>query len=582
LALSPLSQSETLSLIGVLAPPDHDFGDRVWKTSEGNPFMAIESVRALLDDGDTEGQERSDLPLRIRGIVAGRLDRLTGRARQLLAAAAVIGRDFEFELMRTAAGLDEAESVAGVEELVARHILRGSGARFDFTHDVIRQIAYDELLPPRRKLLHRRTAEELERDRPGRQGPSNATLARHYLAAEVWGKAARYWRSAGADAVERSAYRESVTCFEQALTAGAYLDDGREATEHAIDTRLDLYHALIPLGQPARLIGILREADERAAAVGAQARLGWIAAYRANCLWLRGEPDLAAEASERARKVATALDIFDLRIVADFYLGQAYHFAGRYRDAVGVLKENIERLGNDRAQERFGLPGFASVILRGWLCWSLAELGEFEESMAHGQQALKIAEAADHPFSLLDAYREVGCLYIRLGDFPRATALLERGLALAQSRDLALWLPSIGSALGYALALSGRHSEGLALLDQSVEQASTLGIVAGHAQRIAWLAEAHLFVGEAARAETLAEHALELSTRHNERGHRAWCLRLIGEIALRRPDPDPEKAAEFFVEALGSAEGLGMLPLAVLCQRGLAEASPQLGRRESG
>jgi tetratricopeptide (TPR) repeat protein len=117
------------------------------------------------------------------------------------------------------------------------------------------------------------------------------------------------------------------------------------------------------------------------------------------------------------------------------------------------------------------------------LCWSLAELGDFQQSVTHGQKALELAEAAEHAFTILDACRELGYLHIRQGDLARAVGVLDRGLTLAQSPDLALWLPSLGSALGYAYALIGRHGEGIALLEQAVEQASRMGIVAGHALR---------------------------------------------------------------------------------------------------
>jgi len=226
------------------------------------------------------------------------------------------------------------------------------------------------------------------------------------------------------------------------------------------------------------------------------------------------------------------------------------------------------------------LPGSIGAISRGWLCWSLAELGAFGEGIAQGRHALAIAETADHPFSLVDACRELGCLYIRLGDSASAAALLERGLGLAQSRDLALWLPSFGSALGYAYALLGRHHEGTALLETAVEQASALGIVAGQALRLAWLAEAHLLNGDSEKADAVARQAVELSTRHDERGNRACALRMVGEIALRRPEPDLEAAGQALSAALLAAESLGMRPLAAQCRLGSAELSARLGRRE--
>src|SRR5439155_4366605 len=178
--------------------------------------------------------------------------------------------------------------------------------------------------------------------------------------------------------------------------------------------------------------------------------------------------------------------------------------------------------------ERFGLPGFPAVLSRSWLAWSLAEVGELGEGLTHGEDAVRLAESVDHAFSEADAYRALGCLHLRQGDLPAAIAVLEKGLALCRSRDLALWVPSLGAALGYAYALDGRGAEGTTLLESALEQAATLGIRAGQALRSAWLGESYLRVGRLPDAGRLARQALDLARAHKERGHEAWALRLLG------------------------------------------------------
>src|SRR5260370_27442791 len=139
-------------------------------------------------------------------------------------------------------------------------------------------------------------------------GAMSAAIARHYVAAEVWRGAARYSRLAGAEAVAQPAYREALPCLEQALATGAHLGKEREAAEHTIDTRCDLYRALLPSGRPERLLGVLREAEAEATSLGDRTRLGWITAYTANCLWLSGLHAVAAEAAGRALEIAAAPD----------------------------------------------------------------------------------------------------------------------------------------------------------------------------------------------------------------------------------------------------------------------------------
>jgi predicted ATPase len=86
-------------------------------------------------------------------------------------------------------------------------------------------------------------------------------LAYHAFRGEVWDKAVRYFRQAGTKAMEQSAYREAVTCFEQSLAAIEHLQESRETQELAIDLRFDLRNALIPLAESERILDRMREAE---------------------------------------------------------------------------------------------------------------------------------------------------------------------------------------------------------------------------------------------------------------------------------------------------------------------------------
>ena len=153
----------------------------------------------------------------MRELVIGRLERLSDPARQLAGVAAVIGREFAFPLVQRAAGLDDIAAAQAVEELVRRHIFRGTGEGLDFTHDRIRAAAYEELVPPRRKLLHRRVGEAIEALHAADLEPHSVALGVHFRQGEVWDKAVRYLRQAGLQATARSALPEARACFEQAL-----------------------------------------------------------------------------------------------------------------------------------------------------------------------------------------------------------------------------------------------------------------------------------------------------------------------------------------------------------------------------
>ena len=94
------------------------------------------------------------------------------------------------------------------------------------------------------------------------------------------------------------------------------------------------------------------------------------------------------------------------------------------------------------------------------------------------------------------------------------------------------------------------------------------------------LGEAHLVAGRLEKAHTLAEQTLALACQHQERGHQAYALRLLGDIAARREPPQSGSAAVHYQQALTLAEELGMRPLQAHCHRGLGTLYANIGRVE--
>src|SRR5262245_12796292 len=106
---------------------------------------------------------------------------------------------------------------------------------------------YDRLRLPRCKILHRRVGEALKALSSGDPWRDPLALGRHFLEGEVWAKAVEYLRRAGIGAVARSAHREAVASFEQALAALEHLSQGHEQIQVATDLHLSMREALNPL-----------------------------------------------------------------------------------------------------------------------------------------------------------------------------------------------------------------------------------------------------------------------------------------------------------------------------------------------
>jgi len=245
-----------------------------------------------------------------------------------------------------------------------------------------------------------------------------------------------------------------------------------------------------------------------------------------------------------------------------------------------LLQRNVESLAGDLLCEFFDMTALPAVISRAWLARCLAELGLFPEGIAHAEEAVRIAETVNHPLSLIHAYLGIGALTLRQRDLARAIPILERCLDLCRVFNILSWFPSTASALGWAYACAGRVAEALPLLEQVEQRGAAIGTVGSHTLWVSYVSEAYLLAGRMQEAMQLAGRALDLARAHKERGHEAWALRLLGEIAAHQAPPEIAQAEHHYRQALALAEELGMRPLAAHCHRGLGILYAQTGQRE--
>jgi len=158
--------------------------------------------------------------------------------------------------------------------------------------------------------------------------------------------------------------------------------------------------------------------------------------------------------------------------------------------------------------------------------------------------------------------------------------VLERGLRLCEIGQISTLFIGTAASLGYAYALSGHVAEALPLLEQALEEVERSGFLYEQALHVAWLSEAYLLAGRREEVREGAARALALARAQQERGHEAWALRLLGEIAARREPPEVELGEHHYRQALALAEELGMRPLQAHCQRGLGMLHGTLGQQE--
>jgi DNA-binding SARP family transcriptional activator/predicted ATPase len=568
--LGALSRADTGTLVRSLAGRGGDtsierLSDKVWTVSRGQPFMAVEAMRALLEGAiDPEGRDAT--PHRVQDLVASRLARLGERARQLAALAAVIGRPFDFALLQHAAGLGEADAAVIVEELARRQVLGTTGSQLDFAHDRIREVARAQILPAVRSAFHAAVARAIEAVYADDPGPYWGELALHHRENGSWERAATCWQNAGRQARDRAAHREAIASFEEALRALARLPATRERLEQAIDLRIDTRSACIPLGDFKGAREALRAAETLAQHVGNERRLAWVWVAMGAQANLTGDPREGVELVERA--LAAAGDDAELSMYAMETLLHAHYRLGNYRTCVDLAQRTIATHG-DLVDKPFGMV-LTSAFCPAFAAQSLAELGDFAAATSAIEQAERSATRAGHQYSLALALLGRGVIELRREHVRSAMAALERGRGLCQAGEFALLEPACVSALGLTWVLDGRVDDGVALVEQGIAIAEAASNALYHSWQCLWLAQGRLHAGRLADARIDARRALSLARERHERGVEAWSLWLSGELGT--VDGDRARARAHYDEALAIAKELGMRPLEDRCRRALSKS----------
>lgn len=550
--------------------------ERIVVRADGVPLYVEELTKWVLESYFSKNDTAADaaIPATLQSSLVARLDRLD-EAKEVAQIGAVIGRRFSYELLAAATDKTDPEISALLDSLVQSGLVFRRGippdATYTFKHSLVQDAAYNTILISRRRRLHTLILEVLEARSDNWRGENINLIAHHAYQGEVWEKAFEYLQQAGLKAMDRSAIREAVSLFEHALSAGGHLSESRDLLERAIDLRFELRNALWSIGAFEEILTQLRDAEQIAKKIEDQRRIGWVSVFRSASLWQIGRSAEARAAANNALTINTSPQDLSLEIGANFYLGCAVVTSGDCRKAETIFQKVSDSLDGDLSRQRCGLPFVPSVVARSWLVWALAERGKFNEAKRHGEVALEIAKEVGHPFNLAHIYYDLGYFYGVKGEHDQAVDALERAHALICEWNLTYLSPFISGFLGHVYALSGRITEGTSLLEQAVSDYETMGLGLFRSLVSVQLGTALILADRVEEALLTAERALALARKRDEKGHEAYALRLLGEIASHPNLSMVETAQKRFDEARTLADSLGMRPLVAHCHFGLGQ-----------
>ncbi len=330
---------------------------------------------------------------------------LSPPARALTQLSATIGRAFTFAVVAEASGSDEDELVRGLDELWQRRIVRVQDVNtYDFSHDRIRDIAYAEISPVRRRLLHHRVAQALEKIYGDQLDGVCGQLALHFEQAGLTQKAITYYRRAATAAHHLLAYAEMETHLNKSLA----LLDSLAATPEHLAQKLDILALmggifLISKGFTAPEVeDVLTQARELCYSVGdSETRFEVLCGLRVywikRCRW-----DIVAELNEEILQLAQVTQSSIHRQAALRFAGSEAFHQGKLRDAYTYFEQAIalheanQRLSNTHDHERDqGISNLRYSLGPLWL------LGYPDQAQSRMHEMLERTRKLARPFDLL-------------------------------------------------------------------------------------------------------------------------------------------------------------------------------------
>jgi hypothetical protein len=232
IALAGVPESDLAVMLEQITgvPPAHDLVHAVSVLSAGNPYFAVEVVRTLAAEGELEGEvglpaAQLPLPAGVRDAIARRISSLSEVAQQVLAAAAVVGREFRLATVQRATGVEREALLEVIDQALAAGLIEQrppAATVFRFAHGLVRETLYADLGTVERGRLHRAVGEAMEQIYEGELEGRLSELAHHFFEAAVGGdpeKAVDYATRAGRRASWGLAWEEAARLFRQGLTA---------------------------------------------------------------------------------------------------------------------------------------------------------------------------------------------------------------------------------------------------------------------------------------------------------------------------------------------------------------------------
>lgn len=575
--LTALSETSTIDMIQQLLstaqlPPR--LKTMILGKTEGNPFFVEELIRTLIDRGAlvqtngtdwivTSAMEITAVPATLQGLLVARLDHLPNETKWVAQQASVIGRVFPYrvvlEICESDVAIDADLRHLEREELI-RERVRDPELEFIFKHALIRDVAYQSLLAPRRKALHYKVGTAMENLFAERLSEYYSVIGDHFQHGEAWERALSYQIRAGDAAAGLYAHAEASQHYAAALEALAHLPDNDQNRRNRIDTTIKLISTSVVAEALEKQLERLSEAEGLVKGFSESGqmlpedrlRLARIYSWKGRIHYYKMAPREAIGYYSQVLALAQDLGDQELLAIPSSTVGIASIMQGQFARAIPLLEQSLsplEKTGNWSDWCRTTV----------YLGLARAAQGHYLAGVAEGKRAIARASEMNNRTSVGLCQGVMALIYLMGEDIQQMLQASGVMIEVAEQTGDRLYSYCGLGFRAWAETRLGKHEAAAESMRQSKVFGQSLGtqLVAADWLAVA-SAEIALNAGRAEEALVLAEQAMGVAKKAGSSFSQGLVERVWGQSLLKLETHKVDEAESHLtksLELLESANG---------------------------
>jgi predicted ATPase len=569
---------------------------QIVEKTDGVPLFVEELTKAILESGHLKEVDAHyeltgsfatfAIPATLQDSLMARLDRLV-TAKAVAQYAAVIGRQFAYDLLAMVSQLDETTLQRELGRLVEAEIVYQRGvlpqATYTFKHALIQDAAYESLLKSTRQQYHQQIAQVLEGQFPETVDHQPELLAHHCTEAGLIEQAVAYWYKAGQSAIQRSAHVEAISHITKGLELLQTLPETPDRVQREVDM-------LIAMGASLLAVKGYGAAEVRETYTSAQQLCQHLddphqlfSVLRG--LWhyyhVRAEYQTAHALGERLLDIAQQAQDAAMLLAVHRALGATLSQLGAVAAAHTHYAQGMALY--DSQQHRvyvFRYGEDAGVVCHSFAAWTLWYLGYADQGRAQNDEAVLLAQQIDHPFSLCVVLSNAAIFHQYRREVRVAQERAEAAIRLATEQEFPVWKARNALLRGWALAYQGRAQEGVEQLTQGLVAFRAAGSEILRPYSLALLAEAYRTTGQLEEGFAMLAEALALVDTTGERWYEPELYRLKGALLLQQSLDNQAEVESCFAQAIAIAQTQQAKSFELRAATSLARLWQQQGKRQ--